>query len=201
MPKIQEPRVITKYLFSCLVDADYTNSAIACNNYNEKEYNSDFEGALDVLNNYINNIPQDTLVKKERTKLQQQVFENKAEADIYTLNMPTGSGKSLCSLKFALQQVINNKMDRIIYVIPYTSIIQQTYELFRKIIGDYVTIVQCHSNDIDEYMDENYWKNNAKKDFHIPIFDTDYSLSRNSCNRIECQAYRTSLRRHGIGHQ
>ena len=59
--------------------------------------------------------------------------------------MPTGSGKTLCSLKIALEKAVKDEkkqIKRIIYVIPYTSIIEQTAEEFEKILGDSVEILQ-----------------------------------------------------------
>ena len=49
------------------------------------------------------------------------------------MNMPTGSGKTLCSVKFALERAIRQGKKRIIYVIPYNSIINQTAEEFTKL--------------------------------------------------------------------
>ena len=62
--------------------------------------------------------------------------------------MPTGSGKTLLSLRLALEMVKRSggKLKRIIYVIPYTSIIEQTAKTFSDIIGEYADIVQHHSN-------------------------------------------------------
>lgn len=62
--------------------------------------------------------------------------------------MPTGSGKTLCSLQIAMQKLCasEGRLKRIIYVIPFTSIIEQTAAEFASLIGDHVTILQHHSN-------------------------------------------------------
>ena len=70
--------------------------------------------------------------------------------------MPTGSGKTLCSIRLALQKAVSEGKKRIIYVIPYTSIIEQTADVFTKIFGDVLPVVQHHSNycpDEDESSD------------------------------------------------
>lgn len=137
---------ITKYLFSCLTDADFLDTEKFYNNFN-REIKSDFKKCLELINNAIDEKPSKTKVQVSRRLLQNQAFSKiEKDAEIYLLNMPTGSGKTLCSMKYALERAIRKEKKRIIYVIPYTSIIEQTANVFENIFGQHVQILQHHSN-------------------------------------------------------
>lgn len=140
---IERYAFFTKYVFSCLTDADFLDTEIFCNKNVERGMSGDFKMALDKLNRELSDMPSNTPLRQARSRIQQQAFDNSVnKSHISILDMPTGSGKTLCSLKLALE----SGKKRIIYVIPYTSIIEQTDNKFEKMFGDVLHVLQHHSN-------------------------------------------------------
>lgn len=140
---IERYAFFTKYVFSCLTDADFLDTERFCNKNVERGMSGDFEKALDKLNRELSDMPSDNPLRQARSRIQQQAFDNSVnKSHISILDMPTGSGKTLCSLKLALE----SGKKRIIYVIPYTSIIEQTANKFEKMFGDVLPVLQHHSN-------------------------------------------------------
>lgn len=140
---IERYAFFTKYVFSCLTDADFLDTERFCNKNVERGMSGDFKMALDKLNRELSDMPSDNPLRQARSRIQQQAFDNSVnKSHISILDMPTGSGKTLCSLKLALE----SGKKRIIYVIPYTSIIEQTANKFEKMFGDVLPVLQHHSN-------------------------------------------------------
>lgn len=143
---IERYAFFTRYVFSCLTDADFLDTERFCSGGIERGMKGDFAAALAKVNEKLSSISENSQVCTARRELQQQAFNNAAEAPVKILNMPTGSGKTLCSIKLALESAVRRGKKRIIYVIPYTSIIEQTAAVFEGIFGDVLPILQHHSN-------------------------------------------------------
>ena len=138
---------LTRYAFSCLVDADSMDTADFCKEKElPKRLRADFASCLEKVNRKFDSFVCETKLQKTRSLLQEQAFARAQEdGEIYLLNMPTGSGKTLASVKVALERAIAGKKKRIIYVIPYNSIIEQTAEVFGELFGDDVEILRHQS--------------------------------------------------------
>ena len=114
-------------------------------------------------------------VNKIRAEFLSQCREAATKAPgIFTLTIPTGGGKTLSSLAFALEHAVRHKKRRIIYAIPYTSIIEQTAKEFKKIVaplGD--SILEHHSNvEPDKESQENAKSRLATENWDAPIVVT-----------------------------
>jgi CRISPR-associated endonuclease/helicase Cas3 len=183
--------LLVRFLFSCLIDADRLNTA-------------DFEFPQNIkIRNYGKYYAWTVLIERLNKKLKE--FENiidKNEVDdlrdevslqclhfstkpkgIYQLTVPTGGGKTLASLRFALNHAAIHKMDRVFYIIPFTSIIDQNADQVRKILedrdvnGKYLdrVVLEHHSNLTPE--EETKRQNLLSENWDAPIvFTTQVQL-------------------------
>ena len=135
-------------LYSCLVDADYLDTErFMSGGTIERDPGEALPVLLQKLNRYIAPWwnPSNALNEKRCAILRACIDGGKQEMGLYTLTVPTGGGKTIASMAFALQHAVRHGMERVIYVIPYTSIIEQTAGVFREVFGDR-NVVEHHSN-------------------------------------------------------
>lgn len=140
-----------RFLYSCLVDADFLDTeralssekaALRCRSYSLKELADTLDHYIDALCIKAPNTP----VNKKREEILANCREKVNFAPgLFTLTVPTGGGKTLSSLSFALRHAVKHGKERAIYVIPYTSIIEQNAAVFRKILGE-KNVLEHHSN-------------------------------------------------------
>lgn len=171
-----------RLLFSCLVDADFLDTerffdgvaADARGNFPAMDrLNEMFErhmaGKLEVLRA---NGEQDTQVNRLRADVLRQCREKAALArGVFTLTVPTGGGKTLSSLAFALRHAVAHGKRRVVYAIPYTSIIEQTADIFRGIFGD-DNVVEHHSNVESSESEETHRSRLACENWDAPLIVT-----------------------------
>jgi CRISPR-associated endonuclease/helicase Cas3 len=139
-----------RILFSCLVDADFldTERFMDADRAGQRARIVTTQELLQQFNTYMDQtfssaIP--TQVNRIRAQILRQCQEKANEPPgIFSMTVPTGGGKTLSSLAFALQHAAKHGKRRVIYVIPYTSIIEQTANTFRGIFLD--AVVEHHSN-------------------------------------------------------
>lgn len=151
---------LTKFIFSALIDADRTNTRLFEENKIDEldeDHKELFKAYYERLMMKINSFDKgsNTSIHLLRTEMSNQCekFAEKPPG-IYTLSIPTGGGKTLASLRYALKhtQIFNKK--RIIYVVPYTTIIEQNADEIRKILKDEANILEYHSNVIEDDNDD-----------------------------------------------
>ena len=137
--------------FSCLVDADFLDTE-AFMDGDQAARRAGFASLATLRERFdtymatLTAAAADTPVNRLRSGILRQCHE-KADrpSGVFTLTVPTGGGKTLASLGFALRHAIAHDKRRVIYAIPYTSIIEQTADIFRTVLGD-ENIVEHHSN-------------------------------------------------------
>ena len=143
LPNTLEPQLegmfFTRMLFSCLVDADYSDTAeFMASRPGTVCPSTSMDSLMARLQNYISGWfpPKGELNAQRCSILEKCIKEGERRAPgLYTLTVPTGGGKTVASLAFALAQAKAQGLSRVIYVIPYTSIIEQTAQKFREILG------------------------------------------------------------------
>lgn len=192
-----------RYAFSCLTDADSIDTEEACTEQKRKMMKTDFATCLAKVDKRLSAFQNETKLQKTRDVIQKQAFDkSKQDAEIYLMNMPTGSGKTLCSIKVALERAIQKKKKRIIYIIPYNSIIDQTADTFSKLFGEDAQILRHQSTFSPEDMkeqkegklDEDY-RNLVKKSTEnwdaefiittaVQFFESIYGNKRNKLRKL-----------------
>ena len=170
----------TRMLYSCLVDADYFDTEAFYSNLENKTVERGGYPDLNALqhnfNQFINNFrrriaqaPEQTEAEKRNAalnRLRSEILDHAVEQaaqpqGLFTLTVPTGGGKTFTSMAFALEHAKRHGMQRVIYVIPFTSIIEQNAAEFRKAFGELgeQAVLEHHST-----FDDGKLQNEATKD-------------------------------------
>ncbi|MGA2939572.1 MAG: CRISPR-associated endonuclease Cas3'' [Syntrophobacteraceae bacterium] len=147
-PTGRDPAFWLRMLFSCVVDADFLDTE----DFFEPEratLRSDYSAVSELLAPFSaymqDKARENTEVNRIRAGvLARCIAKAKDPPGIFSLTVPTGGGKTLSSMAFALHHAAIHGQQRVIYVIPYTSIIEQTADQFRQIFG--TAVVEHHSN-------------------------------------------------------
>lgn len=145
---------LIRFIYSCLVDADYLDTERALQP-EKATFRTRCYSLQDILNALDAHL--EKLSKKANEKGLTTVNRKRAEvlaccrekasypSGIFRLSVPTGGGKTLSSLSFALRHALVHGKERVIYVIPYTSIIEQNAGIFKDILGS-ENVLEHHSN-------------------------------------------------------
>ncbi|ODT20265.1 MAG: CRISPR-associated protein Cas3 [Kaistia sp. SCN 65-12] len=144
--------VIGRMLFSCLVDADFRNTEKFYTDLEKREVDREWPALQDLLPQLRTGFDahmaglnrEGDLNDLRRAVLAHARGKAALPPGLFTLTVPTGGGKTLASLGFALDHAAAHGHRRIIYSIPFTSIIDQTADIFRKVFGPDI-ILEHHS--------------------------------------------------------
>jgi CRISPR-associated endonuclease/helicase Cas3 len=153
--------VLGRMIFSCLVDADFKDTETFYASIESRQGDRVWPLLQDGLDTIITaydahmagKAEQASEIGRLRGEILNQVRENASMTPgLFTLTVPTGGGKTLASLGFALDHAKRYGHSRIIYAIPFTSIIDQTADVFRAVLGDGL-VLEHHSSIDDEKFD------------------------------------------------
>jgi len=160
--------LVVRFLFSCLVDADRTDTADFESSESVVQRKQikypDWSWFIQKLECRIAQFENRNPIDKIRGRISQQCrdFANQGTG-CWRLTVPTGGGKTLASFRFALYHVQKNKLKRIIYVLPFTTIIDQNAAELRKVLqnNEYdpdMLVLEHHSNLVP---DKDNWQHQA----------------------------------------
>lgn len=145
----------TRMLYSCLVDADYLDTERFMQPH--KPHRGGHEGMERLLEKLEKHIEKWAAPKNEMNRHRWEILSEclrcgEKPKGVYTLTVPTGGGKTVSSLAFALRHAVSRGMEHIIYVIPYTSIIEQNAAVFKEILGE-DNVLEHHSGKLYDMED------------------------------------------------
>lgn len=202
-PKLSgfESAFFIRMLFSALVDADFldTENFMCSGSMVRGGYDSIdtlYKRTMEYIEPWLNidmNAPE---INKIRTGILKKCLdESGRKKGLFSLTVPTGGGKTISSLAFAMKHAKENGMERIIYVIPYTSIIEQNAEVFRKIVGDknvlahygnaFIDLEKNHKEFYEKHkLSTENWDSPIIVTTNVQFFESLYSNKTSKCRKL-----------------
>lgn len=187
-----------RMLYSCLVDADFLDTeTFMRGSPAPRDGYEPLPTLLEKLNCYVERWgpPKNELNELRNTVLKDCIKAGQQDKGLFTLTVPTGGGKTVSSVAFALHHAIEHKMERIIYVIPYTSIIEQNADVFREIFGEN-NVIEHHSesqfNNAEDLEEDKKHLALAAENWDAPIivttsvqfFESLYANRSSKCRKL-----------------
>lgn len=200
IPVGADPAFFIRMLFSCLVDADFLDTETFMNHKRavlRRRDHPSMESLLTDFDQYLNGIcngAEPTPINKIRAEILNRCrIMATRKPTIFSLTVPTGGGKTLSSLAFALRHAVTYHKHRIIYVIPYTSIIEQTASVLKNIPGFNDAVLEHHCNVAEIDGEEEVAKHQlASENWDMPIivttsvqfFESLYGCRSSRCRKL-----------------
>ena len=188
----------TRMLYSCLVDADFLDTERFMD---EQGVDRGGQVGFDELDRRLDRRlqewfpPKGILNEKRCQILENCIQKSSLEQGFFTLTVPTGGGKTVASLAFAIKHAKARQLRRVIYVVPYTSIIEQTCDTFRDILGP-ENVLEHHSGVVfdkdDQMSEESVRLKLATENWDVPIivttavqfFESLFACKSSKCRKI-----------------
>lgn len=188
---------LVRMLFSCLVDADFidTEAFMKSGKATKRGCFPNLGEMEDRLSQTLKNIqaaaPSTRVNAARKIVLQSCLRAAELPPGIFSLTVPTGGGKTLSSLAFALRHARTHSLNRVIYALPFTSIIEQNADVFREALCDCAdAVIEHHSNldpddqnDRDKLATEN-WDAPLILTTNVQIFESLYGNRVSACRKL-----------------
>jgi CRISPR-associated endonuclease/helicase Cas3 len=147
--------LLGRMIFSCLVDADFRDTEAFYASVNGQAVDRSWPALPDIIAGLVARLDTHLAELGARSpasdvnRLRAEVLAHvrslaARQPGVFTLTVPTGGGKTLASLAFALEHARRHGLDRVVYAIPFTSVIDQTAQIFRTVLGEDV-VLEHHS--------------------------------------------------------
>ncbi|OQY11855.1 MAG: hypothetical protein B6I30_05995 [Desulfobacteraceae bacterium 4572_187] len=184
-----------RMIYSCLVDADFLDTEAFIDKGKSlwrKGYPTltELDNMLSFALNQLVKDASKTPINKQRAAILKDCLGAAGSSQgLFSLTVPTGGGKTLSCLAFAIKHALKYNLKRIIYVIPYTSIIEQNAAVFRDILGENA-VLEHHSN--FEPDEEDHRSRLASENWDAPVivttnvqfFESLYRSRSSRCRKI-----------------
>ena len=185
-----------RMLYSCLVDADFLDTErFMKDGVVERDSGESMEMLFHKLQDHVadwlKNNDNMTINGRRSEILRNCLEQGKSPKGLFQLTVPTGGGKTVASLAFALRHAVEHHLDRVIYVIPYTSIIEQNAQVFREILGS-ENVLENHSNvdyeDSEEFkplqLAAENWDKPVVVTTNVQFFESLYANKSSKCRKL-----------------
>ncbi len=193
---------LIRMIFSCLVDSDRLD-AEAFDDKNKSETRKAYPALsqcaahfFQKLNAFVETAEPTEVNRVRKSVLEQCLAAAEREPGLFSLTVPTGGGKTLSSLAFALKHALHNgnNLSRVIYVIPYTSIIEQNAQVFKKYLPEHA-VIEHHCNFVSKEKSEDetsIFETLATDNWDAPVivttsvqfFESLFSNSPSQCRKL-----------------
>lgn len=187
--------MLIRMLYSCLVDADYLDTELFMNGKEIRNCGESipilYEKFEKSISDWLYNDDLNTINGRRTEILKHCIEMGESTKGLFRLTVPTGGGKTISSLAFALKHAKEHCLSRIIYVVPYTSIIEQNAKVFSDILGDN-NVLENHCNVDYESSEELKLMQLAAENWDKPIivttnvqfFESLFSNKSSKCRKL-----------------
>lgn len=193
-PRANDMAHLARVLFSCLTDADYldTERFMTPEDFAARTNTADMRQLKTRLDDYLSHFQTapDTPLNRLRTQVQNICRDKSgAPSGFYEFTVPTGGGKTIASMVWAINHAIAHGKKRVVIAIPYTSIIIQTADVLRKIFGD-ENVLEHHSVVDEERLShknklaaEN-WDSPIVVTTNVQLFESMFANKPGKCRKL-----------------